>query len=558
MVEIPMSAHGEPGIPGALELAEQAVRLLRQRGGVALACYYIGSLPFLMGLVYFWSDMSRDPAAASYCAPAAAGVAILFVWMKVWQVRFCRLLWAALVGAAPEPWTWRRTFFTTVRQALLQSTGALILPLASVILLPLAWTYAFYQNLSVMDGPDTESFSDLYRDSLSQAFLWSGANHVLLSLLSAFGLFVFANVAIGVIALPYLLKGLLGIETAFTTGGLYAVTNTTFLAVVCALTYLCMDPVIKAAYTLRCFYGRSRRTGEDLRAALRPFLLVVLLVAAMLGGSAVRSAAAQPVPSSRLASPSVTVMERWNKAMDRVLAQRRFAWRMPREKAAETPGERQGWFWSTLRWLKEKIGAAIQAVIDWVDAFSRWLRKFLPEGKGAAGTGTDWDMIIRLVFYLTGGGLLVLLLVSIRNRLRHGRIQGPASGDVTSATVVDLNDENLTADELPLDRWLALAREMMAARELRQALRAYYLSLLALLGDEDRIVIARYKSNRDYRRELSRRSHAEPDLLNLFDRCVAAFEAAWYGMHPVAEEQLSGFISDQERISLLVHPKAAP
>ena len=39
--------------PGALALLEQAVHLLRRSGGSALAAYYLGSLPFVLALLYF-------------------------------------------------------------------------------------------------------------------------------------------------------------------------------------------------------------------------------------------------------------------------------------------------------------------------------------------------------------------------------------------------------------------------------------------------------------------------------------------------------------------------
>ena len=87
-------------IPTGLTLAEQAVHLLRRSGAPALLAYYTGSLPFALGLLYFWSDMSRNPMADQYCGPAAAGLALLFIWMKYWQVRFCRRLTWLLLGVS--------------------------------------------------------------------------------------------------------------------------------------------------------------------------------------------------------------------------------------------------------------------------------------------------------------------------------------------------------------------------------------------------------------------------------------------------------------------------
>jgi hypothetical protein len=61
---------------------------------------------------------------------------------------------------------------------------------------------------------------------------------------------------------------LIVIETVLTLSGLH-IFNTTYLAIVAALTYLCMDPLIAVVYTLRCFYGESIETGADLLSDLR-------------------------------------------------------------------------------------------------------------------------------------------------------------------------------------------------------------------------------------------------------------------------------------------------
>jgi hypothetical protein len=357
-------------------------------------------------------------------------------------------------------------------------------------------------------------------------------------------------------SLPYLLKILLGVETAFTIGGIHAIFNTTFLAITTAITYLFMDPIAKAAYALRCFYGHSRNTGDDLRADLKPFLLTVVLATLLWSSPAVWAQRKDVSDTAPL--PAATVSEKraddLDRAIDRVLSQRRFAWRMPRD-IQETPDE-DGWVRTTLRWLLEKVDAAFEAIDSWIDNLAEWLKKFQSEGDPSPGKERNWAPAIKIIFYATGVALVILLLITIKNRMRIRRTafqETPAAADIKS---VDLNDETITADALPRERWLDMARDMMAKGEARTALRAYYLAVLAQLGDRGRIAIARYKSNRDYLAELSRRSHAEPELLDLFSRCITSFERAWYGMHLVAESQLHQFVSDQERISLLVEHTA--
>src|SRR5206468_7908354 len=93
-------------------------------------------------------------------------------------------------------------------------------------------------------------------------------NHNVLLLLALFGLFVFLHLYSAVFAVPFLLDRFLGIETVFTRSP-WAALNSTVTAAVAGLSYLCLDPVLKAVYVLRCFYGESLRTGQDLKAELR-------------------------------------------------------------------------------------------------------------------------------------------------------------------------------------------------------------------------------------------------------------------------------------------------
>ncbi len=66
-----------------IQLIEEAMYVLRVRSAKGLLLYYIGSLPFILGLLYFLSDMSRSAYAYQYCAAGSLVLAMLFVWMKL-------------------------------------------------------------------------------------------------------------------------------------------------------------------------------------------------------------------------------------------------------------------------------------------------------------------------------------------------------------------------------------------------------------------------------------------------------------------------------------------
>lgn len=114
--------------------------------------------------------------------------------------------------------------------------------------------------------------------------------------------------------------------------------------------------------------------------------------------------------------------------------------------------------------------------------------------------------------------------------------------------VPDVADENVGAEQLPEDGWTSLARELLGRGEFRLALRAFYLASLAHLADRNLVSLARFKSNRDYERELQRRAHAFPDLQTLFGENVSCFDRVWYGRHEVTGELVTRFATNVERI----------
>ena len=60
-------------------MIEEAIQLLRTGSKGALLYYYLGTLPFVLGFIYFWAAMSRSPLAESQCTGMAAGLTLLFV-----------------------------------------------------------------------------------------------------------------------------------------------------------------------------------------------------------------------------------------------------------------------------------------------------------------------------------------------------------------------------------------------------------------------------------------------------------------------------------------------
>jgi hypothetical protein len=155
-------------------------------------------------------------------------------------------------------------------------------------------------------------------------------------------------------------------------------------------------------------------------------------------------------------------------------------------------------------------------------------------------------LTLQLVLYL-----LAVLVVSALGILIWRIVRGKRSKQaiVTSAAiqpVPDLRDENVGPEQLPEDGWSQLGRELLERGELRLALRAFYLASLSHLASRQLISLAKFKSNRDYERELSRRGHSLPRLLLIFTNNVQVFDRVWYGMHEINRELVQQFLSSVE------------
>ncbi len=300
--------------PGAL--AEEALLLVRRAPAAAWAGYLACSVPFVLALLYFWTDMSRGAQAYERCAPAALGLAALFIAMKTGQAYFTALLLDTLAQRT-RPWSLRRVLRMAAVQGAMQPWSLFVLPVALLLLYPFVPVHGFFQAWTAFGDGETANLKQIrgrawslaMQDLRPQAFTlwlaspwllgagmaaafgtvrmmeliasggavhnaeWFGIGAVLFTLfaglLSPLGFALTVNIGILFATIPALLRIFLGWETLFSISGFYALTNTTFLAALFGVAYLCMDPVMKAAYALRAFRAESRHNGRDILVAIR-------------------------------------------------------------------------------------------------------------------------------------------------------------------------------------------------------------------------------------------------------------------------------------------------
>ncbi len=543
-----MNPKAEEHRRSAILLLEEAVHVLRKAPLSLFFAYAIGTLPFILALFYFWADMSRSADARSYHAVASLGLALLYIWMKCWHVVFAARIKVQISGESPPRWSYQRVLSLVTTQTLIHATAFFVLPLAAVVALPFGWCYAFYQNVSIEAANEDCNPKLLCKKAWSQARLWPRQNHILLSVFFIFGTVVLLNVASAIYILPHLFKKYLGIESLFTLSGTHVI-NTTFWVVTIGISYLCMNPLVRTVYALRCFYGAAINSGDDLKLGLKGLIagrkaaVISLAVLTLLTGSLSRAVAEEAYSIAP---------EALDRSIDEVMQQREFSWRMPRDMLAEDQAEPEGPIASVVAWIIDKLGEGLEAVTNWIDQLIDWLLALLPTGeRQKVSSNTDWISSVRFAVVALLIGLLGVLAYILWRSWSRRQVAGAEIVAAPVEPALNLEDEDTTAADLPLNRWLDLASELARKGSLRLAIRAFYLATLAGLAEQGLITIEKFKSNREYEMELRRRAHQKENLLTDFTRSRQVFERVWYGLHAIRQPDLDNFAALQKRMITL-------
>ena len=332
--------------------------------------------------------------------------------------------------------------------------------------------------------------------------------------------------------------------------------NTTFLLGTFLLTQLVIGPLFTATYTLRCFYAESRTSGSDLlsrlescrakrgeeerreRVTLGRVAVIALLAATVFGGTPLGAEEAKP---EEAATPLVE--ERLREEITETLEQKKYQWQLSRQLDEEAVQEK-----SWLAQRLEEIAASVKEVLkdlgEWIEEMMRELfrRRMIAPG----GDKTDWKWMEGLSstasIALVVGVLALLVWLSILLYRRYRGREETLSADDSGGQAIDLESEEIVATQLHEDEWLKLAREQIEKGEERLAIRALYLATLAHLGERGLLKIARFKSNRDYRRELELRARSLAELRRAFEANTALYERTWYGLHRPAPGAVDEFL----------------
>jgi hypothetical protein len=204
--------------------------------------------------------------------------------------------------------------------------------------------------------------------------------------------------------------------------------------------------------------------------------------------------------------------------------------------------------------LMTRIGKSVERA--W-NAILRFIAKLWPKGLGGSGENGPWTKwtLKDLRIWLTVIGIVtigaIVALIWLRRRREPASLSIPAS----IAPLPDLSDAVL-ATARSEDEWFALANRLEREGDLRSALRAAYLGLLAGLAQREWLTIRRDRTNRDYLDEFTRRWRRRPqasvdtrtEIPGKLRGSMRQFDRVWYGFQIPTAEAVAVYCRDQKEL----------
>ncbi|MBN1865332.1 MAG: hypothetical protein JW808_10560 [Victivallales bacterium] len=540
-------AVSETGKITAIECTEESLHLLRVKLGVLMPVYLLGTLPFVLGLIYFLNDMRQSSDALRMLPPYAVLMALLMLWKNTFQALFCRKVMECLTHSARTRASFDEISEIALKQGIVQPAALVLLPVSALLVCLLPWTLSFFNSFTVVVASERGSIKDNIVSASRNTVRYPVETYLLCATILVVFTMAVLNAGMLIFLLPFMLKTFLGVNTPFANLGgtdlfFNLVFNSTFWSVVLGAAYLCVDPLCKTAYTVRLFYAESVFKGFDMLASLgrlrrasstaaAGLIIVACMICLPASGD---SGQAEVGPIADAAANA----ERLDSSIERVLSRREYSWRMPQSAAGE----------SERGLIITYLDSLVDFIDDVLDKIYSWLENILPsmsQQRGASGLASfaSWvsanSMMLSVIFLAI---LAALGFIAFKRRRRYAMAEGIEPQRIPEAP--DLRDNNIVADLLKNSEWLELARKMIAEGQLRLAIRAIFLASIVSLSEQNALTIAKHKTNLDYLREVRRRRHGSLRTIEAFRDSLSVFESVWYGNCVPDEILVDSFMSN--------------
>ena len=563
-----------------IEALERGFALFQSTFATEAWRYYIGAAPLVLFFVPMWVINGQIQLSSGALLGEAALLTAAYVFRASMVARYVQTVRESAFGVV-QPKIRRTPARITALGRLLAwkiaLSAAALAALATVAGGPWFYTASQFASLEAQES-GTERHS--LRGCLALASKWYGASLVLSWMLIPLWIAVWLNGLILAFAVPGLLHSVFGVNTFLSTqmGAESLFRSAAFWFALFGAAWLAIDPVVKCTFVVVYQHLRSRREGDDLRGLLASLpceeekkaerigstaigsrsrmavgslaVLAALLLntpriaraqAAVTSGAEAAGAASAPTADSAASSKRVEALRH---ALDEESQRAVYRWHDADHPSPPT------WFDKFMNKVGDELHRA------WDGAW-KMVRRLWPQGLGLhLGNGNQhgWHMQdLRLWI-----GLILALTLAVGGFLfwrRRNREMLPVSVPLATAALPDLSDTAI-ATERSEDEWFDLAKGLEGQGELRLALRAAYLGLLAGLAQREWLTIRRDRTNREYLDEFTRRWRRRPqaavetraEIPDKLRSSLRLFDRVWYGSYDVTASAVAAYRQHQREL----------
>lgn len=558
----------------SLEALERGFALFRSTFSRDGWRYYAGAAPFVFAFIPMWvadGQIRLSTGALLLQAALLAGAYMLRAWMVCSYMQRVR----ERAFATPVPKQVGAIEHAAALGRLL--AWKITLSAAALAALPtfagLTWLYAAAQFASI-EAREDGSERHTIRGCVALASQWFGGGLLLFLMLFPLWIAVSLNGLIVALIVPQLLHSILGVNTLLSTPmGIFAlIRSSAFWFALFAGAWLALDPIVKCSFVVVHQHLRSRREGDDLRgllaslpreqkrkaqmiappasgskAAIGALIVLAVVLAFTFLPPIARAAQAPLTQSSAESQPDPArqiLVEKLRRALDEESQRAIYRWHEAEHPSPPT------WFDKLLERIGSSTGRAWKAIANFLRKL--WPRSLNPspetKGRGAFRIKDLW-------IWLTLVALATIAIGAVLFWLRRRRQEAAISIPLSIAPLPDLS-ESAIATAHSEDEWFALASRLQREGELRLALRAAYLGLLAGLAQREWLTIRRDRTNREYLDEFMRRWRRRPqaalearaEIPEKLRSGLRRFDGVWYGSHALTPELVAAYQRDQQEL----------
>ena len=574
--------HGRLASPRAhrnrlnsLEALERGFALFQSTFGREAWRYYAGAAPFVFAFIPMWVANGQIRLSNGALLLEAALLSVAYL-LRAWMVsRYVQRVREWAFGTPASKPVGLAAHAAALGRLL---AWKIALSACAVAALPtvagLSWLYTASQFASLEAREEDGSERHTVRGCIALASQWFGGGLLLFFMLFPLWIAVWLNGLIVALLVPQLLHSILGVNTLLSTAmGIFAlIRSSAFWLALFAGAWLALDPIVKCSFVVVHQHLRSRLEGDDLRGLLASLpreqkkkaqmiapsatgskvaFGALIVLAAVLAGTflpTVARAAQTPLTQSteekRLDTPRQPQIQRLRRALDEESQRAIYRWHNAEHPSPPT------WFDRQLARIGNALSWAWNAIVD-------FFRKLWPRGLNLSsdngGRGTAWMKNLRI--WLTLVAILTMAAGAVLLWLRRRRQAAPISIPLAIAPLPDLS-EGALATARSEDEWFALASRLQREGELRLAVRAAYLGLLAGLAQREWLTIRRDRTNREYLDEFMRRWRRRPqaaldaraEIPEKLRGGLRRFDGVWYGSHPLTPESVAAYQHDQQEL----------